>query len=82
MKQNPKSPLERAIEILGGQQAVASICGVTQQYVSDVCRGARRKGIVPAEWCRPIEEATKAAGEIVRSSELRPDIFSNADAAE
>ena len=75
MSKTPSTAFQRAIHILGSQQAAAAVCGVTQQYVSTVSRGLRRSGLVPAEWCRPIEEATTAAGEPVTRSELRPDLF-------
>ena len=68
-------PLARAAEVLGGQAAVGAVVGATQQYVSDLIRGVRRKGITPAEWCIPIEEATRAAGECVPRWVTRPDLF-------
>jgi hypothetical protein len=44
-------------------------------------RGLRRKGVVPAEWCVPLEEATKAKGETVHRWQLRPDLFRQSEAA-
>ena len=69
------SPLARAVQIVGSQTAAATVVGVTQQYVSDVLRGLRRKGVCPAEWCVPLEEATAAKGETIWRWELRPDLF-------
>lgn len=70
-----KSPLERAIEIVGSQKELAEQIGTTQQNISDkVRRGAR----VPAEWCASIERATEG---VIKKATLRPDIFSK-EAAE
>lgn len=64
--------LKRAIEIIGSQTLVAPIVGRTAQAVSNiVCNGDR----VPAEWCKPLEAATAAAGETITAHQLRPDLF-------
>lgn len=76
-----ENPLARAIRIIGSQQAAATVVGVTQQYISDVARGVRRNGIVPAEWCIPLESATRSKGEVVPRWELRPDLFEESEAA-
>lgn len=81
MNDATESPLMRAIQILGGQQAAATVVGVTQQYISDVARGSRRKGIPPAEWCLPLEDATRSKGDTVHRWELRPDLFEASEAA-
>lgn len=60
--------LERAIEIAGGQSALAEKIGKKQAHVAMWLK--RRK--VPAEVCADIEGAT--GGEVTRQS-LRPDVF-------
>lgn len=60
--------LERAIEIAGGQSALAEKIGKKQAHVAMWLR--RRK--VPAEVCVDIEGATNGA--VTRES-LRPDVF-------
>lgn len=64
--------LERAIEIAGGQTALAQRIGppIKQAHVWYWLN--RSDGVVPAEHCAAIEEATD--GEITRH-DLRPDIF-------
>lgn len=61
--------LKRAIELLGSQRKVADVVGVAQPTISwTISRGQR----VPAEWCIPLEVATK--GEVTRH-QLRPDLY-------
>lgn len=60
--------LERAIEIAGGQSALAEKIGKKQAHVAMWLK--RRK--VPAEVCADIEGATDGA--VTRQS-LRPDVF-------
>jgi DNA-binding transcriptional regulator YdaS (Cro superfamily) len=59
------SPIERAVEIAGGQQALAGKLGVRYQAVQKWIRG-----VVPAERVLAIEGATG-----VSRHELRPDIY-------
>ena len=61
--------LRRAKEILHKQSVLAEIVGVTQPSVAYMLRSGKR---VPAEWCLPIEQATKGA---VTSHDLRPDLY-------
>lgn len=61
-----KTPLERAIEISGGQTKLAHDIGTTQQGIYYWLK----KNNVPAEFCVKIEEVTG-----VPKYELRPDIF-------
>ena len=61
-------PIDKAAEILGSQQAIAVLCGVSKGAVSQWKEDERR---VPAEYCPLIERATKGA---VRCEELRPDV--------
>lgn len=60
--------LERAIEIAGGQSALAEKIGKKQAHVAMWLK--RRK--VPAEVCADIEGAT--GGQVTREK-LRPDVF-------
>lgn len=61
------TPIERAIEIVGGQQKLAAACGVRYQAVQKWVRHG-----VPAERVLDIEAATD--GKISRH-DLRPDIY-------
>jgi DNA-binding transcriptional regulator YdaS (Cro superfamily) len=60
--------LERAIEIVGGQAALAERIGKKQGHVAMWLK----RGKVPAEVCADIEAATNAA---VSCQDLRPDVF-------
>ncbi|OYW03315.1 MAG: hypothetical protein B7X11_03380 [Acidobacteria bacterium 37-65-4] len=62
-------PLQRAIEILGGQSALARACNVKQAHVWNWLHRAKK---VPAEQVITIETATKG---LVTRSDLRPDIY-------
>lgn len=64
--------LERAKTILGSQQALADVVGVKQPSVHYMLREGKK---VPAEWCQPIEEATREKGDPVYRHELRPDLY-------
>lgn len=70
--------LERAIEITGGQSALARAIGgnVKQAHVWHWLRVS--KGRVPAEHCTAIEVATEGR---VSRHDLRPDIYSAEDTA-
>lgn len=61
-------PVQKAVDILGGQTALANACGVKQQYVWKWLRMER----IPAERAIQIERATGGA---VTRQELRPDLF-------
>lgn len=65
-----KANLEKAIEICGGQTALAKAVGIRQPNVWNWLH--RAQGIVPAEYCRAIEQATNGA---VTRYDLRPDVF-------
>ena len=71
-KQITLTPLERAVDIMGGQTALAKAIGgtVKQAHVWNWLNGSR--GRVPAEYCRAIETATKG---LVTCQQLRPDVF-------
>lgn len=60
--------LQRAIELLGGQAALASCLGLKQQHIWN---WINRDSKIPAEHCPAIERATAGA---VRCEELRPDV--------
>lgn len=62
-------PIERAVELLGGQTAAAAAIGVSQPTVSNWMRGQHK--VTPAN-AVAIERATGGA---VRREELCPDIF-------
>lgn len=60
--------LERAIQLVGGQAALAEKIGKSQAHVAMWLR----RGKVPAEICADIEGAT---GGTVTRKDLRPDVF-------
>lgn len=64
-----KTKLQKAIEILGSQTALAKQCGVKQQHIH---YWLHHLGYVPAEHVIRIEKATN--GKVTRY-ELRPDIY-------
>tara|TARA_Y100000746_G_scaffold4264_1_gene3890 strand:- start:18 stop:269 length:252 start_codon:yes stop_codon:yes gene_type:complete len=61
--------LRRAIDLVGGQSALARAINSKQQ---NVWFWLNKSGRVPAEFVLPIEQATQ--GQITRS-QLRPDIY-------
>lgn len=61
--------LQRAVDLLNGQAALAAAIGVKQQNVWNWLN--RAGGIPPAEFCPAIERATEGK---VRCEELRPDV--------
>lgn len=72
MKRTPElSALERAVEKVGGQSALARACGgrVKQQHI---WHWLNRLGKCPAEHALLIE---KACNGVVTRYELRPDVF-------
>lgn len=68
-----ENPLQKAVEITGGQTQLAKLIGVRQSHVWNWLN--RSLGVVPADYCRAIEEATNGA---VTRYELRPDVFGEA----
>jgi DNA-binding transcriptional regulator YdaS (Cro superfamily) len=71
----PIAPIDRAIAILGSQQALADALGIRSPSVSEW-----KLRSVPAARCLAIEQATGGA---VTRYELRPDVFGDApDASE
>lgn len=73
----PSEALKLAVKVVGGQSAAARIIGIRQQSVSEVLR---RGGAAPAEWCIPLERATKAAGQTISRHQLRLDVYPIEDA--
>lgn len=67
----PISPLEKAIEIVGSQTALASACGIKQAYIWNWLNRDKR---VPAEYVIP---ACKATGFQVTPHQMRSDIYPN-----
>jgi DNA-binding transcriptional regulator YdaS (Cro superfamily) len=64
-----KTFIEKAVDVCGGQTALAKIIGKSQNHVWN---WVHRDSKVPAESCIPIEKATDGA---VHRSDLRPDIY-------
>lgn len=68
-----KLAIRRAAEIVGGQAALATLCGYrNRQMVWLWLNDDSRK--VPIEKCPVIERATAAKGERIRREEIRPDV--------
>lgn len=67
-----KDALRRAAEVLGGQAALASVCGFPdRRHVWPYFSTSRR---FPAEQCPAVERATRERGRPVLCEELRPDV--------
>lgn len=64
--------LQQAVDIAGGQAALASAIGVKQQHVWNWLNRDGAK--VPAEYCPAIELATREKGRAVLCEQLRPDV--------
>lgn len=67
---NPKTAFKRAVKLIGSQQKVAEVVGVSQPSVCYIVNTAAAK--VPAEWCLPVERATDGA---ITRHQLRPDLY-------
>ncbi|WP_458068669.1 Cro/CI family transcriptional regulator [Rhodanobacter sp. BL-MT-08] len=67
--------LDKACDLLGSQEALASVLGIKSPSISDW----RKRKQVPAERCGAIEAAT--GGKVTRY-DLRPDVFGEAPATE
>lgn len=65
----PEEALEKAISIVGSQQGLAEILGISKGAVNQWQLPGRR---VPAEHCQVIEEAVNG---LVTREQLRPDIY-------
>lgn len=64
-----ESALVKAVQIVGGQSALAAAIGTKQQ---NVWWWLNKKRAVPAEFVLPIERATEGK---VTKEELRPDLY-------
>jgi DNA-binding transcriptional regulator YdaS (Cro superfamily) len=66
--------LERAVEILGGQSAMAAACGnaVKQQHVWNWLNRDKK---LPVRYALVVERATAAKGQTITAAELCPDVF-------
>ncbi len=69
------TPIDKAIEIVGGQISLASKLGVNQSFISQIRTGARP---IPATLCPKIQKVT---GNQIKCAELRPDVFEVEEAA-
>lgn len=69
------APLQRAVDVAGGQSALARKIGTRQSLIWHWLE--RSKKGVPAEWCQPIERETG-----VLAAELRPDLFASNSTAD
>lgn len=67
---SPMTPLEQAIHVAGGVNALAAALKVAASAPSMW----KSRGNVPAEHCPAIERITRDRGSIVTCEELRPDI--------
>ena len=72
-----KNPLQKAVEITGGQTGLAKLIGIRQSHVWNWLN--RSLGIVPAEYCIKIEQATRG---LVTRYDLRPDVFGESTGCE
>lgn len=68
------TPLERAIQAVGSQQALADALGIKSPSIAEW----RKRGRIPAERAVEIERATDGA---VTCHELRPDLWPEAAVA-
>lgn len=64
--------IEKAVEVIGSQAALADAIGKSRPFINDMLHGNKR---VPAELCVPIEESVNGA---VTRYDLRPDVFGDA----
>ncbi len=70
-------PLEKAVELLGGQRAAARLLNVSPGMVWQWLNGRRP---LPPEHCGLLETATSEQGEAVTAEELLPDVAFQRDA--
>lgn len=72
--------LKRAVEILGGQTALAKVCGgkVRQQHVYNWINRDKK---LPAQYAIKVQSATNEKGAVITASQLCPDVFVSEHAA-
>lgn len=73
----PLEALERAVDVLGGQTALANICGgnVKQQHVWNWLNRDKR---LPDRYAIRVSRACQAAGTDVPAERLCPEMFDDA----
>lgn len=73
-----KKALEKAVRVLGGQSALARVCGerIKQQHVYN---WLNRDGGLPAQHVMKVFRGTQEAGDPVYPWQLCPDAFRAAD---
>jgi DNA-binding transcriptional regulator YdaS (Cro superfamily) len=67
-------PIDLVVDMIGSQQAVATLRGVTRPCVSNWVKTGR----VPCEPVNHVLELCRAVGWRVTPHQLRPDIYPNA----
>lgn len=72
-------PLQKAVQILGGQSATARALStatrkIVQAHIYKWLNSPNPDQTPPAEYCPSLERATDDAGERVSCEELRPDV--------
>lgn len=72
----PKEALQKAVDVLGGQTALAEACGgkVRQQHVWN---WLNRDGRLPDRYALRVQRATERKGCAVRADHLCPEAFSD-----
>lgn len=70
----PLEAFNRAIEVLGGQSALARLLGggIRQSHVA---YWLHVKGMLPAEHCLAVERALRNRGCGITKHDLRPDVY-------
>tara|TARA_R100001443_G_scaffold114457_4_gene130524 strand:- start:1823 stop:2083 length:261 start_codon:yes stop_codon:yes gene_type:complete len=67
-----KELTKRAVKAIGGQEAVASGLGISQQAVS---QWISKKGVVPVGHVLHVERLLKEKGSSIDRYDLRPDVY-------
>lgn len=67
-----KEVTKRAVKAIGGQEAVASGLGISQQAVS---QWISKKGVVPVGHVLHVEHLLKEKGSSIDRYDLRPDVY-------
>ena len=72
--ENPFDALKKAVEVLGGQTALAKACGgtVKQQHVYN---WLHRDKSLPVQYAIKVQDATAKCGDEIPAWVLRPDVF-------
>jgi DNA-binding transcriptional regulator YdaS (Cro superfamily) len=77
----PLQALEKAVRVLGGQSALAAVCGgkIRQQHVYN---WLNRDKALPADYAVKVHRATAEKGDTVFAHELCPNSFNEGDISE